>query len=89
MTLVNNQGFSVTDLGQIQATFNQLLSAGLANKRICMEIKNLLAEQFNWKPYKFIIIEQINFEDDFAWNGIAASTIWKFNNKFYSFVWFL
>ncbi len=89
MTLVNNQGFSEADLCSIQVAFNQLLSAGLEDKRICLEVRNLLAEQPTWAPYKFIIIEQINYEDDFACNGVAATAVWKFNDKFYSFVWFI
>ena len=43
----------------------------------------------NWKIYRFLVIEQINWEDDFAINGLNTYAVWKYNNKFYSVIWMI
>ena len=41
----------------------------------------------NGKIYRFIVVEQVNWEDDFAINGLSTHAVWRYNNKFYSVIW--
>lgn len=88
--LLTSNGFSALDITQMQNAFARAQDQMSTQKiRTCQVLSIFLAETCNWKPYKYIIIEQVNFEDDFAINGAAAQAIWKFNGKFYSVVWFV
>lgn len=88
--LITSNGFSAQDITQMQNAFAAVQEKlSTQQVRICQVLSTFLAETCNWKPYKYIVIEQVNFEDDFATNGTAAQAIWKFNGKFYSVVWFV
>ena len=86
-TLVANNNFSLSDISDV----GQALQYASSNpgEKPCRAIRSYLAEVRNWKGYRFLVIEQINWDDDFAINGPCTYAVWKFNNKFYSVLWMI
>lgn len=84
--MLSNQGFSPADLSSIQES---LAHAGKLGGRICQHIRDFLSYQKSWSPYRFMVIEQYQFEEDFAIQGPSAQSIWLFNGRYYSIVWIL
>ena len=80
-----NNNFSLNDLSDVGQAIS--FAAGNLKERPCKSIRDYLSEVRGWKAYKFLVIEQVNWEDDFAINGLSTHAVWKFNNKFYSVIW--
>lgn len=86
--MISNQGFSQEDLVSIQESLGY---AGNLGGRKCQHIRDFLSNQRKWSPYRYIVIEQYQFEEDFSINGPvgSAQSIWTHNGRFYSIVWIL
>ncbi len=85
-TLISSNGYSANDIASITCAFAY---ASQKQGRFCQELMNYLNQHRNWAPYKYIIVQQYQFEEDFAINGISAQCIWSFGGKFYSFIWLI
>lgn len=86
-TLVANNNLSLNDISDVGQAINY--AATNPGEKACTAIRNYLAQVRNWKIYRFLVIEQVNWEDDFAINGPATYAVWKFNNRFYSVIWMI
>jgi hypothetical protein len=84
--MISNAGFAQNDIDSIEEA---LKYAEGCPGRFCMNASNYLSQKKGWQPYKYIIIEQIKMDEDYALNGLAAQSIWVWKEKFYSVVWFV
>ena len=86
-TLISNNNFSLNDISDVGQAINY--AATNPSEKPCGAIRNYLAQVRNWKIYRFLVVEQVNWEEDFAINGPSTHAVWKFNNRFYSVIWMI
>ena len=84
-TLMANHNFSLNDINDVAQAFTY--AALNTTQRFCQSLRDYLAHERGWKIYRFIVVEQVNWEDDFAINGLSTHAVWRYNNKFYSVIW--
>ena len=86
-TLMANNNFSLNDISDVTQAITY--AASNTGQKFCRAMRDYLAEVRGWKPYRFLVVEQVNWEDDFAINGLSTHGVWRYNNKFYSVIWMI